>query len=230
MSAHEHGGILLQGDTLGAYLLVNVGTGLWLVAYALAIVYGFKYRTYGIPWVAIALNFTWEALATFLWKAPFAVWHYGAIFWLVVDVVIVWQLVWYGRGSQTVPELRRWFHPLVVASFALALVGQYAFARFFDDWLGFVDSYLVNLTMSILFIFMFIVRRDAGPLVLGVAWAKMFGTGLISVGLVRMFPMLYPGRRSYLLMYVLYAACFLIDALYVAVLHRARRALQPRSA
>lgn len=224
----------LPGSYTPMILLVDIGTVLWLVAYLLSIWQGFKDKTYSIPIVAVCLCFTWEVLAATVMRAPVKLWFYGDVFWMCLDSVIVYQVFRYGRARQVIPEIRRWYYPILVCSFALALSGQYLFTRAYGDWLGFEDSYLINFVMSVCFIFMYFSRREAGNLTYGIAWAKMFGTGIISVALVWLFPVLYPQQYTQVtpLMYLLYGACAGVDLLYVTLLARARRlqAAQPGSA
>jgi hypothetical protein len=206
-------------------LLVDVGTVLWLVAYLLSIWQGFKEKTYSIPIVAVCLCFTWEILAATVMQAPIKLWVYGDIFWMCLDSVIVYQVFRYGRARQVIPEIRRWYYPILVCSFVLALLGQYLFTVAFGDWLGFEDSYLINFVMSVLFVFMYFNRREAGNLTYGIAWAKMLGTGIISVALVWLFPVLYPTHVPQVspFMHLLYVACAGVDLIYVTLLAHARR-------
>ena len=54
-------GELFSGGVSGLAIgLATLGDVLWLVAYALILWKGFKDRTYGVPFLAICLNFTWE--------------------------------------------------------------------------------------------------------------------------------------------------------------------------
>jgi hypothetical protein len=203
-------------------LLVDVGTALWLGAYVLAIRQGFVAKTYSIPLVAICSNFAWEILASFAWTAPIRLWHVGAVLWMGFDAVIVFQLFRYGRAQQTIPEIQRYYLPVLLGTFALAFAGQYTFTRFYPDPLGFEDAYLINTTMSVLFVFMYFVRRQRDNYTYGIAWLKMFGTGLTSLGLITLLPELYPGRPNFAFMHFLYATIFALDALYVLLLTRER--------
>ena len=38
----------------------------WIIVYIQLIILGFKYKTYGMPFVALALNFSWEALHSYI--------------------------------------------------------------------------------------------------------------------------------------------------------------------
>jgi hypothetical protein len=205
-------------------LLVDFGTALWLVAYVVAIVQGFRQRTYGIPLMAVGANFTWEILASFKWVAPIELWHIGAVAWMAMDALIVYQLFKYGRDAQTIPELRAAFPWVALGTFGLAYLMQDQYADYYGDQLGFEDAYIINTSMSILFPFMYFARRDTSGFAYAIAWLKMFGTGVTSVAMVTLLPLFYPNRSEFDFMYVLYATAFGFDVLYVALLDRARRA------
>lgn len=206
-----------------AFLCVVIGSLFWLGSYALALILGFRQRTYGLPLAAILMNFTWEGIASFLRPAPFYIWHIGAYLWFVLDVVIVLQIFLYGRNVQVIPEMRRWFYPVVVVSMAGLFFGQFLFSRYIRDEFTYVFSYLINAIMSILFVFRYFTVRDHGNPAYGVAITKMLGTGIISVGLVFLWPVLYPGRTHFIFMKFMFVGVFLLDVLYVRVLQIGRR-------
>ena len=212
-------------DSYDTWLLfVDVGTALWLVAYILAIVQGFKQKTYAIPLVAVSLNFSWEVLAAFAFKEPILLWRIGDILWMGIDGIIVYQVFRFGRDKQNVPEVRNWYYPFLIGLFALAFVGQYTLTAYIGDDLGFEDAYFISIVMGALFITMYFARREAGNLAYGIAWTKMLGTGLTSLALVFIFPRFYPGKPTYAFMYFVYALCLLLDGTYVVLLARARAA------
>jgi hypothetical protein len=204
-------------------LLVDIGTLLWMVAYILAIVQGFRQKTYGIPMIAISLNFTWEVLAAFSWQEPVVIWRIGDILWMMIDGVIVYQLFRFGRARQTVPEVQNGYYPILIALFLIAIVGQYTFTMYFRDNLGFEDAYVISIVMGGLFINLFFSRRDAGNLAYGVAWTKMLGTALTSLALYFILPRFYPDERTYGFMYFAYVLCFVLDSTYIVLIARARR-------
>ncbi|HUP20243.1 MAG TPA: hypothetical protein VM778_09860, partial [Gemmatimonadota bacterium] len=173
--------------------LATAGDVLWLVAYILFIRAGFRDRTYGVPLLAVCLNFTWE-----LW---FAVLHppagvaarvtHGG--WFLLDALIVWQVIRYGRNEQTIPEIRRWFYAVLVGTMLLCLVGQVTLhsqvvsTSLFPDPEGYVVAWVINLVMSALFVFMFFHRRDLRGLSYGGAWSMLVGTGLVAIGNLLVF-------------------------------------------
>jgi hypothetical protein len=75
------GQILMETGAIGGDLL-------WLLAYILIIRKGFQDRTYGVPLLALALNFTWEFLYTI--QFPPSDWPHIVLrwSWLLADMVI----------------------------------------------------------------------------------------------------------------------------------------------
>jgi len=108
-----------------------LGDVLWVVTYVLIIRAGFRSREYGIPLTAIALNFTWELIYGVLYPpgAVAARVLHGA--WLALDLVIVIQLVRYGKAVQTHSLIRRFFYPIVAVTLVLAFIGHLLFRRQF---------------------------------------------------------------------------------------------------
>jgi len=205
-------------------LLVDGGTALWLVAYLVAIVQGFKQRAYALPMVAIGANFTWEILASFRWVAPIQAWHVGAMAWMGMDVLIVYQLVRFGRAVQVIDEIKQRYLLVLAIVFGLAYVMQGQYAEYYGDQLGFEDAYLINTSMSILFPFFYFARRNSDGYAWAIAWLKMLGTGVTSVAMVTLLPRFYPDRHEFGFMYVLYGTAFSFDVIYVLLLARARSA------
>src|SRR5688500_6762476 len=159
----SHAFFRAHGSEISAWdpgvIVIDVASLFWLAAYLIALIYGFRKRTYAIPAAAICLNFTWEILASFEWIAPVELWHIGAIAWLAMDVVIVYQLYRFGKPEQRIPELRDHWYAIITFGLIAALIGQKLGATFDGDPLGFEDAYLINVVMSILFISMFFARR-----------------------------------------------------------------------
>jgi hypothetical protein len=224
---HAHSLSTDHGLLLG---LVDVGTAFWLVLYVLSIVAGFRGRTYVIPLLAICANFTWELIAA-VWRiAPVPLWHYGDILWLCLDAVVVWTLLRYGRARQTIPEIQRWFYPVVVGTFLLAFVVQYSLETALEDRYGFLDAYIISVMMSVLFFFLYFERRASDNLTYAIAWCKFFGNGLTSAGFVFLYREFYSGQDQLPLLHVLCLLNVALDAGYVGLLVKARRAAASRPA
>jgi|GEM_PF-1178360 len=205
-----------------------VGAACWLAAYVLVIVQGHKQASYGVPLIAVCLNFTWELMDSFFLPDPVAIWKVIDRSWLLVDLLIVSQLLRYGKAQQLWPELRRAFTVLVPVLLCLALVGQYAWVTTFHDTLGIVLAFVINLIMSALYLPFFFARRESGKgLSLPVAWLKMLGTALSSVQCYFLIPLIHPVAPSttklgtYAFLHFLFVACFALDVLYIVLSSRA---------
>ena len=218
---HTHALPLDHGLLLG---LVDVGTAFWLVLYVLAIIEGFRGRTYAIPLLAICANVTWELIAAVWRVAPVRLWHYGDILWLGLDVVVVFTLLRYGRARQTIPEIQSWYYAVVVGTFLLAFVVQYSLESALSDRWGFLDAYIISVMMSALFFFMYFQRRTNDNLTYAIAWCKFLGNGLTSAGFVFLYREFYSGEAQLPLLHVLCLANVALDAGYVGLIAKARRA------
>ena len=130
--------------------LTVLGDLCWAIAYILIIRQCFRQRTYGLPLVAIVMNFTWE-LQYSLVQPPRC--DNGSVdvvkvamilAWAVLDTFIVWQLFRYGRAEQTIKEIQRFFPFVVVGSLLLALAGNFAFARFHPEEAAPLSGLIIN--------------------------------------------------------------------------------------
>lgn len=208
--------------------ILNVlGDVLWIVAYVLTIRKGFQDRTYGIPMLCIALNLSWEFIyaAIFPFKQSMIIellrWA-----WFILDLVIAYQLFRYGRAWQSTPLTRRFFYPVAIATFISTFVGQLTYHYTLGDPWGITNAYLINLVMSVLFVWMCLHRPGEKGLSIGAAWAKMLGTGVLSLGSCLMIT---DWLKSSFMVY-LYVTIFIFDALYIILLYddKRQRASQTR--
>ena len=202
-----------------------IGCVLWGVAYLVVIISCFKQKTYGIPLAAICMNITWEILSVFFWVAVRRepAFHYADIAWLCMDLVIISQLLLYGRNQQLFRPLRDYFYLVVAGSLVLAFLGQYTFPMTYRDQDGFVLAFIINMGMSILFVFMFLARPDQRGLSYSVAWLKMLGTLCESIMCVKWMPATHPEVTNFSFFYFLYITTFLFDCIYIGQLSSARR-------
>jgi hypothetical protein len=204
------------------FLAGVVGSALWTVAYVVFAREGMRERIYALPLLAICLNFTWEAIAVFLIDNPIAVWRWLEWSWLAVDLILLEQLFRYGRAAAPVAELRERFNWVVVGTLVLAFVGQYTFIEYFNDVLGFITAFVINLIMSVAFVFMYFLRPDQRGLSYAGAWLKMLGTLGTSIGCYALIPAMRCETGPAHFMTFLYVSIFAFDLLYVALLTKAR--------
>lgn len=178
--------LVTAGAPNWAVVLSFVGDLLWTVVYILAIRLGVKARTYAIPMVAIGLNVNWEVVHTIVHPPALFANLVANLIWLGFDLLIVLQLIRYGRGSQRIEPVRRFFAVVIVGTLAMALAGHITFYThitansIFPDKDGVVSAFVINLVMSILFVSMYFGRPDGEGLSKPIAWLKMLGTAAIS--------------------------------------------------
>jgi hypothetical protein len=201
------------------------GCVLWGAAYLVVIITCFRQKTYGIPLAAICMNITWEILSVFFWVAVRhePAFHYADIAWLGMDLVIISQLLLYGREQQRIGQIREYFYLVVAGTLILAFLGQYTFPMTYRDEDGFVLAFIINMGMSILFVFMFFARPDLRGLSYSVAWLKMLGTLCESIMCVAWMPAKHPEVTNFSFFYFLYITTFIFDCIYIGQLSAARR-------
>jgi len=199
-----------------------IGDLLWLLAYILIIRKGFQDKTYGVPMLALALNFTWEYIYTV--RFPPSDWPHIVLrwAWFLADAVIVIQYFYYGKETGETSKLKEYFYPISIFTFVNAYLFQYLFRSHFYAPNGYENAFLINFLMSLLFV-QFFFQRSPGlrGLSYGAAWAKMLGTAILSI--------IFALQRTqsifrYEFMIYIYASTFLYDVIYIVLLARARRA------
>ncbi|MCO4768971.1 MAG: hypothetical protein KDA24_03010 [Deltaproteobacteria bacterium] len=161
---------LFGGGTFGTVLTCLIMIG-WLIVYGLTIYQGFKDKSYGIPALAICLNFTYEVYFGWFYQAPpgfpegsnLIVW--GCRIWAIIDVVIVYQLFRWGARWQPNLVIKKIWVPLI----AMSLVMAYAFVWTFTDVYPFqkgnqgsMIGIAYDMGMAILFFFLILERPRLG--------------------------------------------------------------------
>lgn len=215
----------------GLWLNVTVlGDLCWAIAYVLIIVQCFRQRTYGLPLVAIAMNFTWE-LQYSLVQPPRCddgsvdMVKAGMILaWAALDAVIVFQLFRWGRAQQAIDEIQKHFPLIVVGSLLLAAAGNLAFARFHPDEAAPLSGLIINFVMSLLFIFLLFAR----PALQGIGWgASLFrvaGNSVIFIANIFLLQANKPSMRGFVMF--LFVGTAIFDVIYLTLLHARRSALR----
>ena len=215
--------LILPNDPIFHYFSIASGI-FWSLTYIVIIRRGFKDNTYGMPIAAVSANVCWEFIFSFVYPTP-PPQLYVNIAWLVLDLVIVYQIVTYGRaGAAGATNLltRKYFLPEFFFGLVLAFGLIYTSATEFEliikasyphyRSVGMVYSaFGQNLLMSILFVRMLITRDNISGQSIYIALLKLIGTVCASIALNRIFP-----DSSYLRF--LYVAIFVIDLVYVVLL------------
>lgn len=201
--------------TMVAGIIADV---LWMLAYIFTIRIGFRDHSYGVPMVAVCLNFTWEFIFSLVIRPKSKLRMGLTLLWLAIDAVIVYQLLRYGRGDQ-LPQLQPYFVLIVIGTIVLAAIAHITFYYTYEDPGGQEDAFSINLIMSILFVFLFFSRPDMRGLSYAAAWLKLIGTGILSAG---NFWLMRKEERKYGFFIFLFGTIFLFDVIYVALMWHAR--------
>jgi hypothetical protein len=201
---------------LFVFLLVLSGVA-WGLVYIDAVRIGLRDGTYGIPFFALALNLSWEAVYAVVELTDGSAMQ-GAIniCWALLDLGVVYTYLTY--GSRYWPSLlpRSAFLGWSLLVLGTSVVLQLAFLHEFDSPMDTAYSALLqNLVMSVLFISMFVARRGPEGQSLFIAVAKWIGTlaPTIAFGVLA-------GNVFLLLIGLL---CSVFDLLYLSLMVRARR-------
>jgi hypothetical protein len=213
----------------------------WLVTYVAIIHRGFKDRTYGMPMAALLGNISWEAIYSFFLDPFSDFMHIQSIPWFLVDLVIFWQLLKYGRREFDNPFVRRHFRVLVCGATVIAFIVTYRALVEFRDPLGYYTGFGLTFMMSFLFIAMLLRRRSPAGQSMYVAVFKWLGNVLAYVAaafsvtttmsdpLPASFESLVVGAVTHTeypltpLVNVLYLGTFIGDSLYIWLLHSSFR-------
>lgn len=228
------------GLSTGALLVLALGNILWILAYVAIIRVGFRDRVYGIPVLAICLNVTWEAF--FFFNCPLVPacaandpkcvcppldplsWAILSL-WVLLDFIILFQLLRYGRSHQIIPEVRQYFYWIIPGVLCFAFFWHYSYITFYEDVSGIEDAWGINLIMSAMFILMLFLRPKLEGLSFAAAVLKMLGSALNAVGLLLTMPYPFRHHENYNFLYFLFASVFCLDLVYVWLLYTRRTAL-----
>ncbi|MDD3340164.1 MAG: hypothetical protein PHS82_15060 [Lachnospiraceae bacterium] len=169
--------------TIFLTLLSGIG---WMLVYEECIRLGIKQKTYAMPFWALALNITWEIIYSY---SDIFLGAHGPlagitvaqavvnVFWVCLDCVICYTYFKYGKKEWPKKISEKLFVPWSLLILLCSALLQLAFIKEF----GFVlaaeySAFLQNLLMSVLFIHLFISRKNMEGQSLLLAIAKWIGT------------------------------------------------------
>ena len=167
-----------------------LGHVLWILAYGLILAKSSRDRLVGIPLVALFLNISWEALVFSNcytmrgergWCVPTAEREFALAlaFVLALDIML-----WFQALLITAARIKplQALAVFVLAPLAAFWLHGYVIGAFHDRG-GLVDSWIINLTMSALFVRLALVRARGEGLSFLAAVAKLLGSLAVVVGL-----------------------------------------------
>ena len=198
--------------------LLKIGSGIfWSLTYLLIIWRGFKDRTFGMPLAALCANISWEFLFSFVYphKPPQL---YINFVWFFLDVVIVFQFLYFGRHAFDTLLPKGSIYFFFVLSLLISFFLVLGITLEFKDWDGAYTAFGQNLMMSILFVMMLRSRNSLSGQSIYIAIFKMLGTLLPSI-------MFHASHPSSFLLNSIYIFIFIFDLIYVVMLYAKHKEL-----
>jgi hypothetical protein len=194
--------------------LMIIGGLFWSITYILIIRRGFKDKTYGMPLAALCANISWEGIFSFIYPHSPPQLYINYV-WFLIDVVIVMQILKYGRLE--FPSLsKKKFIAMLLFALATCFGLVYSITREFNDWQGAYAAFGQNLMMSVLFIIMLFNRNDLRGQSIFIALFKMLGTAISSLA----FYLYQPIAQGSFILPFLFISIFVYDLIYVILIYQ----------
>lgn len=205
---------MVSNPTILQIILILASAIFWTAVYAVVIYRNHKDKTSSMPWMALCLNFSWELIYSIVIPYPEFFTRLGIYFWVVLDLVILFQELKYGREdyNKVLPGMEKFYLPvslgLLVMMFAFVWSANYQWTTL-PDAVGYT-AYIMNLMMSLLFITTLFRRQGTTKgISIYIAWCKFLGTvAPTALGLIYL-----PTR--YIFPYALGVACAILDIIYI---------------
>ncbi len=207
--------------TISSLFIALCGIG-WIIAYIDALRIGFRDKTYAIPFITLAMNFTWEILYTIQGFHVFG-YHVSTFvnfFWVMIDIGILFTYFKYGRK-----EVKASDTVFYTQAFLFILL-SYVIHHYTFQWLGIVKGALysgfsINFFMSFLFVRMFYRRGGSRGQSLIIAISKCFGTFSSTVLIGIIGSKTAGGVNQYIL--YLGLVIFIVDLFYIYLLAKDKK-------
>lgn len=203
-----------------AMFLTLVSGIAWCIVYEECIRLGIRQKTYAMPFWALAANITWEGIyAVMDLSVSIQVQAVVNLAWFLLDFVILWTYLKYGREEWPAERPAWTFYAWAVGGIAAMFLVQLAFIAEFgaaDHASAQYAAFLQNWLMSVAFIHMLWQRGSSKGQSLLLAVAKWLGT---------LAPTILMGvlSQNYVVL-ACGALCTVYDVLYIVLLARRIRA------
>ena len=152
----------------------------WAGTYVLIIIESERDKTYGVPFLAICANLSWEIIFSIAFLKPSD--RLGVAVWALLDLVIFSQYLRFWRTDYPKNLSPRMFVPMVFVSafFTFAIILSSMFYLPDEDpshlYKGTIIAYSTNFMMSVLFVSMFWRRQNLAGQSFYIALLKLLGT------------------------------------------------------
>ncbi|MGD9602480.1 MAG: hypothetical protein AB7O21_15190 [Gammaproteobacteria bacterium] len=180
----------------------------WVSTYVLIIRRTQLDRTPGMPFFALCMNLSWEAMMLFVHEFGGPGWI-TVLVWLLLDIVMFCQYFVYARprSPRALSERLFWIRSLAVV--AAGVGTPVIITLHFQDFAGLIAAYFQNALMSILFCAMILSRDNLAGQSIYIAISKCLGTAVT----------LIYGEPSNLLLGWCYTLIVTFDLAYIALIY-----------
>lgn len=189
----------------------------WMIAYVLIIRRGFIEKTYGMPLVPLCVNFSYEFLFSVVWPDEFPV-YIGNFVWFLIDAVMVFQYLRYGRREWAAHQPGWLFYPTFVAVLAMAATGIATLTIDTNDQRGgSLTGWGAQLLLGAGYIYLLLRRNSPKGQSMYIGISRLVGTvALIYAQEIYM--------RPFMFLRFVYVAFIALDVTYLWLLYRTCRA------
>ncbi|MCC5615582.1 hypothetical protein LC605_10965 [Nostoc sp. CHAB 5836] len=211
----------------------------WLFAYIAIIWRGFKDRSLAMPMVALCANIMWEGIYSFIYQPFSSYLHYSSIAWFLFDIPIAWQCFLYGEKDFPPTFTRNIFRITFFATLAICFAFIINVFPDLNDTEGVYTGFVINMVMSIVFVYMLLRRNNINGQSIYIALFKFIGTLFAFLNIcyelptAAMQPTNFPAIITELFSYhsypltpmikISYPIIFIFDILYIILLYRKLR-------
>ena len=214
----SHPWIDLNNYTAWQVAMFFVGSLLWLICYVDTIINIRKNKTINIPIGCVITNYGWEVAAALTFVPDMGKLIVGAYWaWMVFDTYIFISTFKYGYKQVLNPYFRKHLSTYIIMGIVISFVTQATFMNQYDIPMAPVSANIINLYMSIAFLYLLIIPGFEGNSRI-TAWSKFLGTAIINC----MFVLKYPDNYFLISIGI---ACAVFDVIYIVLLNRKRAGL-----
>ncbi len=193
----------------------GIGCLLWVVAYMVLVMEIRRKKFVEMPAYVAGANIGWEFVWSFIYHPNTGLLYslsYQAAFFL--DCYIFYATLRYGTKQLIHPELTKYFKLFCLINFGFWILFCYMHrTEGYDTLNGANSGYIINVILSLQCLFLLLQTKDTSLFSMLLAWAKMLGTGFITISLFFFFP-------ESRFVQLLGIACFVLDSVYIYSLWR----------
>jgi hypothetical protein len=177
--------INLTDYTITQHILFALGCLLWVFTYLIVIRAIRKSAFIEIPLIAVAANFAWEFLWSFVFFTDMGLLYvWGYRIWFFLDCFIVYGLFKHGYKQLGIVPLQKYAKPVIAFAIACWTLILYYYIDIYDEPIshnGVYSGYILNVMMSAMYIPTLLRMGKSQPFSQWAAWFKGVGTFFISV-------------------------------------------------